>query len=264
MGGKPVAKDTAIVDGAEGVALKVQGDTGAIGYTGFAYRGDNKAINIGTDCGLEFPASELYVRTEEYPLSRRLYLYVPATATNVASTPFLNFALSDKGQVLVKKKNFIDLVPELASTLFGRNAIALDFVHFTDDRGVTRDDMNGFMNYSRFVVDGQRISTTFRFQFGSSALDARAARDIDRLADFLKSPGISSKRLLVAGFADTVGSSQAARRLSEERARQIASLLHAKGVDAKSVVGYGRIAPVACNTTPEGRQKNRRVEVWLY
>jgi outer membrane protein OmpA-like peptidoglycan-associated protein len=29
------------------------------------------------------------------------------------------------------------------------------------------------------------------------------------------------------------------------------------------VTGFGKAAPVACNTTPEGLEKNRRVEIWI-
>lgn len=264
MGGGAVAPSLDAVDGAESVALKVQGDVGAIGYTGFAYLGDNKALSIGTECGLEYSASDLYVRTEEYPLSRRLYLYKPETPTNAATSPFLEFALSAPGQALARKKNFIDLEPRIAASAFGRNALALDLVQLADDRGVAREDVVSLLNYGKRVVNGNRVSTTFRFQSGSSALDARAVRDIDRLADFLKSPEAKNRNVLIAGFADSVGSSSAGRRLASDRARQIANLLHEKGIDVKEVVGYGRVAPVACNTTQEGRQKNRRVEVWLY
>ena len=264
MGGAPVAAGVEVVEGSDGIALKVQGDPGAVGYVGFAYLGDNKALSIVTDCGIEFPASDLYVRTEEYPLSRRLYLYTPANATNAETRPFLDYALSDKGQDLAKKKNFIDLVPQTAPVQFARNEIALDLVSLSGDTGATREDMTSFINYSKHAVNGNRISTTFRFQFGSAALDARAVRDIDRLAEFLKSPAAANRNILIAGFADSVGTSLGSRQLAETRARAIAALLHGKGVDAKDVVGYGRVAPVACNTTPEGREKNRRVEVWLY
>ena len=50
----------------------------------------------------------------------------------------------------------------------------------------------------------------------------------------------------------------------EQRARQIAQALYARGVKTMQTAGFGRVAPVACNTTPEGQQKNRRVEIWLH
>ena len=181
LGGTPVASTTTVVDGSDGIALKVQGDPGGIGYAGFAYLGDNKALNILTECGIEFPPADLYVRTEEYPLARRLFLYTPANPSNAATRAFIDFALGDKGQDVAKKKNFIDLAPQTASIAFARNEIALDLVSLSNDAGASREDLMGLINYARHAVNGNRISTTFRFQFGSAALDSRAVRDIDRL-----------------------------------------------------------------------------------
>jgi phosphate transport system substrate-binding protein len=263
MGGTKVSPSVNVVEGSDGITLKVQGDPNAIGYVGFAYLGNNKALTIITECGLQFLPSDLYVRTEEYPLSRRLYLYAPANPTNTNSRAFIDYALSDKGQALARKKNFIDLVPQLAPDQYGPNAIELNFVNLLNDKGATQDDINDFVNYARHALVGNRVSTTFRFQFASAALDARAVRDIDRLAEFLKGGAAAHRSVLVAGFADTDGTSLGSRQLSQVRARNIAQLLHNKGVEAKDVVGYGRVAPVACNSTPEGREKNRRVEIWL-
>ena len=52
-------------------------------------------------------------------------------------------------------------------------------------------------------------------------------------------------------------------RLSTARAKSVAEYLIKKGIDAKRVLfkGYGRSLPIATNSTPEGRQKNQRVEI---
>ncbi len=264
MGSAKLASNVAALDSSDAVSEKVQGDPGGIGYAGFAYLGGNKALNIGTECGLAFPASALLVATEEYPLSRRLFLYAAANPPHPQTHSFIDFALSSKGQQLAGDKKFISLTPEIAPTSFGRNQLAVGIVGLGEDKGAAREDYAGFMNYARHVVNGNRLTTTFRFQFGKSALDARAVRDIDRLADFLHSPAAGQHKVLVAGFADSVGSSVRNRALSQERAQQITDLLRAKGVQPTETTGFGRVAPVACNTSPEGREKNRRVEVWLY
>jgi phosphate transport system substrate-binding protein len=36
-----------------------------------------------------------------------------------------------------------------------------------------------------------------------------------------------------------------------------------RGIKPSLVNGFGREAPIASNETEEGREKNRRVEVWL-
>jgi phosphate transport system substrate-binding protein len=262
MSGTPFSGNVVTASSNDDISEKVQGDHGAIGYTGFAYLGNNKALTIVTDCGLSFPPSELYVRTEEYPLSRRLYLYLPQTPSNGDARSFVDFSLGEKGQELATKKNFIDLTPQIAPLIYGRNEVALNFVALTEDRNTIGLDLETFARYARRATSGNRITTTFRFQSASSDLDSRAVRDIDRLADYLKAnPG---RNLLVAGFADSIGSPQINVSLATDRANHVANLLRAKGVNPTEVVGYGRVAPVACNTTPEGREKNRRVEIWLY
>jgi Outer membrane protein and related peptidoglycan-associated (lipo)proteins len=73
--------------------------------------------------------------------------------------------------------------------------------------------------------------------------------------------------LLIAGFADSLGSPEINRRLALERAEAVRNALLGVGVklaaDRIEVKGYGEIAPVACNDTEAGRSKNRRVEIWL-
>jgi len=53
--------------------------------------------------------------------------------------------------------------------------------------------------------------------------------------------------------------------LSLCRANQVARVLQQSGLDSRriGVAGYGPNQPIAPNTTPEGRQKNRRVEIFL-
>ena len=69
--------------------------------------------------------------------------------------------------------------------------------------------------------------------------------------------------IAIIGFSDSQGSASHNMRLAQSRAERIASLLRQRGVTTRAVFGLGRTAPVACNTTPEGQEKNRRVEIWL-
>lgn len=249
---------------AEDMSTQVLGDPLGIGYNGFAYLGDTKALNIATECGIVSPPTDTLVRTEEYPLSRRLFLYAMQQPEHPLARDFIDFALSDKGQELARKSGFIDLIAQLAPPEFGRTAIAMDIAALADDPAVTPEDQTRFLQYSKIAVHGQRVTTTFRFQTGSSLLDARAVRDVDRLAAFLSRPVMASRKVLVAGFTDNVGSSASNYALGLNRARSIAALLAAKGVTATETAGFGIVAPVACNTSDLGREKNRRVEIWVY
>ena len=67
----------------------------------------------------------------------------------------------------------------------------------------------------------------------------------------------------VAGHTDSTGSDAYNQGLSERRAQAVADYLASKGVsaDSMSVSGMGETAPVADNSTSEGRATNRRVEI---
>lgn len=67
----------------------------------------------------------------------------------------------------------------------------------------------------------------------------------------------------VEGHTDSTGSDEYNQRLSERRAYAVHDLLVLNGVPPArlSIRGYGETDPVADNSTPEGRQSNRRVQL---
>jgi outer membrane protein OmpA-like peptidoglycan-associated protein len=69
----------------------------------------------------------------------------------------------------------------------------------------------------------------------------------------------------VAGHTDSTGAAEYNQQLSERRANSVAQYLESQGLANNRVVtvGAGETRPVADNTTPEGRQTNRRVELTL-
>ncbi len=70
------------------------------------------------------------------------------------------------------------------------------------------------------------------------------------------------RRLRIEGHSDAVGNADYNRRLSQERAESVRAYLIEQGVDHNrlTAVGYGPDRPIADNETPEGRERNRRVE----
>jgi len=70
-------------------------------------------------------------------------------------------------------------------------------------------------------------------------------------------------KLVLVGFADSTGSYHDNVKLSKARADSVKNALITLGVDNIDVFGFGQELAVADNGTVEGRERNRRVEVWV-
>ena len=75
----------------------------------------------------------------------------------------------------------------------------------------------------------------------------------------------SNTRVLVEGHTDNVGADQYNLGLSIDRAESVGNYLAAQGVAVSRIdaLGYGETTPIASNSTDDGRQQNRRVEIQL-
>ena len=103
------------------------------------------------------------------------------------------------------------------------------------------------------------------FDFNSSALRQEAKDALTKFGKILvENPTMD---LAVLGHTDNVGSLEANKKVSLARAQSVADYLVAQGAtksQMKTVEGRDYSMPVASNDTPEGRQLNRRVEVYMY
>jgi OOP family OmpA-OmpF porin len=102
------------------------------------------------------------------------------------------------------------------------------------------------------------------FSSGKSALFKESIIELEKVVKFMYNyPDIN---LDVYAHTDSVGGEDMNQRLSEKRANEVTNYLFKRGVDPSRVQseGFGEMRPLWSNTTPEGRQYNRRVEfkVW--
>jgi len=84
---------------------------------------------------------------------------------------------------------------------------------------------------------------------------------VNNLAAVLKA--YPNARVELAGHTDNTGNPQANQTLSLDRANAVKSMLVNQGVNADQIStnGYGDSRPVSSNDTPEGRERNRRLEL---
>ncbi|MCC9166691.1 OmpA family protein [Pontibacter harenae] len=99
------------------------------------------------------------------------------------------------------------------------------------------------------------------FGVNSAELSANAKRDIEKLAQTLKN--YEGTNVIIEGHTDNTGTYELNQRLSERRAQAVAAYARSLGVEGSRLQskGYSYDQPIADNSTVEGRQQNRRVEI---
>ncbi len=246
------------------LAAAVAADPNAIGFVAAGALSDPelsgvRPLTLRGECGITQEPSRFNLRTEDYALGRRLYLYSRfADRSGVADT-LVEFALSDSAQPIIEEAGFISLAVEDADGAVELRRLLARPAPPEAGADALRDELREVIDTSR------RLSVTFRFEFGSTTLDSKARRDGTRLARYLRGEEAAGRQVVLLGFADSVGGFEANRRLSERRAEEAAALLRANGVAPERIetIGFGELLPVFCNDTDTGRAKNRRVEVWV-
>ena len=101
------------------------------------------------------------------------------------------------------------------------------------------------------------------FPIGKATLAERAFPILDRLASLLNQHPTLTAR--IEGHTDSAGRDEVNLALSQERAETVKQALVERGVGAQRIeaVGYGETRPIADNGTRAGRDRNRRIEVYL-
>lgn len=103
-------------------------------------------------------------------------------------------------------------------------------------------------------------SAPIEFDTGRAVVRPASAGLLDRVAEAAKTcPGT----LRVEGHTDNVGAEASNVTLSQARAQAIREALEARGLDPGRLVaqGFGQARPIADNGTPDGRARNRRIEI---
>jgi len=241
--GKPLNSAAKRFESGEQLSDAVSRDPQGIGFIGLPYVRQAKAVAIIDGQSLAMLPLNSLIATEDYPLSRRLFFYLPPHGKNPWANALAVFAQSSEGQAIVAANGFI------AQTV---QAIT-----------VTPNVLmpEGYQALSRHA---QRLSVNFRFEEGSATLDNKAQQDLSRVLDYIKQRDKTNRQVTLVGFGDAKSDPARADLLSKLRAMAVRRELVKSGVVFREIRGFGAEMPVAANSADEGRIKNRRVEVWVY
>jgi len=251
-----------LADEAE-VSDAVARDPSGIAVTSMAFVRNARGLDIMSGCGLVFKPSFFAVKAEEYPLSRRMYLYAAAKPRSDMAQSLAGFVATEAGQAALRESQLVDQSIAWSGLEAERGRIMAGA-----DRMSTPEAERQLARQLVASLEGaERLSVTFRFANGSSELDAKARQDLLRLGKLLSDPKLAGRTILLVGFTDSVGGSQANVDLSSQRASRVrlALLQASAGASGRTKIaskGFGAAAPVACNAGERDRFLNRRVEVW--
>lgn len=231
------------LESSEQLADEVSRTPNAIGFIGLPWVRRARALAIADgDAQPLLPTIES-IATEDYPLTRRLYLYLPPHLQNPWAQALVRFAQSRQGQAIVAASGF---VAQQIQTI------------------QTRPDLQMSSQYQALSRHAQRLSVNFRFEQGSARLDNKALFDVQRLVDYLSAHDKLDRQVTLVGFGDAKDDPQRALLLSRLRAMAVRRELLRHDVILRDVLGQGEDMPVADDDTAQGRIRNRRVEVWVH
>ncbi|AVB14815.1 MULTISPECIES: substrate-binding domain-containing protein [Pseudomonas syringae group] len=234
--GKNLSGTAARFESSEQLSDEVSKDINGIGFIGLPSIRRAKAVAIADGDSRPMLPTVSLIATEDYPLSRRLYFYVPTSAHQRWAQALVRFAQSAEGQAIV--------------------AQTVQALKVQPTAQMPAD-------YQALARKAERLSVNFRFAQGSAKLDNKAQQDLKRVAEYLKTSNQLNQHVTLVGFGDAKSDPARAALLSRLRAMAVRRELLKSGVTFRDIVGLGDQMPVATNDIDDGRIKNRRVEVWV-
>jgi phosphate transport system substrate-binding protein len=248
----------------QALAAAVAADPFGLGLASFSEIGLAKPLVLTGPCGFQLRAARRSIKTEDYPLTAPMFLYVPARRLAALAREFLSYTRSTAAQIVIRRAGFVDQEPE---------AVPLDLQgdRFANAVLVAREagGLERLQEMTRALMRKERLSLSFRFEAGSARLDAQSRSNVMQLANALESGAYDGRELLFAGFSDGAGPAAGNRSIAERRAEAVLAAVQqaADTADLSRVTlsarAFGEAMPMACDDTAWGRQVNRRVEVWV-
>ncbi len=259
------SSDVVIHEDVTSVVAAVEADPYAIGLGFVSAGGAVKTLGLTGACGFFATVAPVDIKTEDYPLTLPVFLYTPARRLPAVAREFIDFATSPAAQIIVARTQFVDQsVEELSFRDQGRrfaNGIA------SAGEEVSLEDLQAVTTH---LQGANRLTLGFRFEGGSTRLDAQSRSNTRLLARLLEAGVYDGKTLIFAGFSDGRGGAGPNASLSKRRAESVRrAVLEGMGDEfddsrvSLTTIGAGEAMPLACDDLAWGRGLNRRVEVWV-
>lgn len=242
----------------------VMADPFAIGVTSQSDTGNTWPLALKGECGFAMEATRRGVKTEDYPLTAPLFLYMPARRFPKLIREFLTYLRDPSAQLVIRRAGFVDQSPEEIEINAQGDRFANAIARAGDE--VTLRELQ---NMVQTLAPLRRLTTTFRFEPGSARLDAQSRSNVLQLARSLELGYYDARRLVFVGFSDGQGPATGNLKIAEQRAQAVMRAVTRAAETANlsrigiETIAFGEAMPMACDNSEWGRRVNRRVEVWV-
>lgn len=138
---------------------------------------------------------------------------------------------------------------------------------YMDNQEATMRNQLAGVESANIQRNANLLAVTFKsdvwFDVNSSTLKSGGYNELQRVATVLNQ--YPQTTIQIAGHTDSSGAEDYNQTLSERRAEAVKSALVGFNVNPARMmtIGYGEAQPVADNSTPQGRQMNRRVQITI-
>lgn len=248
-------------DAPDALVDAVAEDPFALGVTTLSELGATVPLVLTGPCGYPTVASPIALKTEDYPLTKPVYLLAPVLDAPGIAGEFLRFLRSPDAQPVIAFTGFVD--QRIARVPFAVQGGRLSNAILASADASALAELQRMMEA---LSEASRLSVTYRFEAGSSRLDAASRSNVGLLADSIARGDFDGEELIFVGFSDGQGDADVNLRLSRSRAEGVRrAVALAAGLDpgGLGLDGFGEAMPIACDEVEWGRSLNRRVEVWV-
>ncbi|MAW08273.1 MAG: cell envelope biogenesis protein OmpA [Halobacteriovoraceae bacterium] len=262
--GLPLSADIKRHDRGSTLVRTVAIDPFAIGIASFAEIGTARMLTLTGPCGFALSAGRRTIKTEDYPLTAPMFLYLPGHRLPRVARDFLTYVRGPAAQIVIRRAGFVDQAVE-------RIPMAIQGERLSNAITVAGED-SSLEELQRMIttLDGlQRLTLSFRFEAGSSRPDAQSRNNIDLLAREIEAGVYDGAKLIFVGFSDGEGPAAGNRAIALKRAESVRQAVETAAETANldritiETDAFGEALPIACDDSAWGRQANRRVEVWV-
>ena len=230
------------LDTREDVFDRIAGDRNAITIQFPSIPPNVKALKLGVD-SRKFTAPDAdTIKSKDYPLAYRINLHYPGSPKN----PFV--------AGLVRAGESLEMEVNLA--LAGAALPGTEMLSLLPDPSAPGE----YLDATKY---GMMVSKSIHFRSDSLALTDDGEAAIGRVADKLLSIRQDAGKIRVIGFSNRLSSKEESQALGLTLARLVAAELKKRNVNTGYIHSLGDTMPLDEDSTAHGRERNRRVQVWI-